>query len=59
MSAAAYLTGLFVTGLASQYPPFLNRPEDFEKHVKKLYNVEEEGYVYLYISFDFLPSPDA
>ncbi len=35
--------GLYITGLGSQYPPFLFRPENLEGFIKKWYDLETSG----------------
>jgi type III polyketide synthase len=35
--------GLFVTGIAAQYPPYLIGPGKLEKFAKKWYDVESPG----------------
>lgn len=35
------MTGLWITGLATQYPPYQCNPAEFELYVKKFYSVEK------------------
>ena len=35
--------GLYITGLGSQYPPFLFQPENLEGFIKKWYDLETPG----------------
>lgn len=42
--------GLYITGLGSQYPPYLLGPEKLEEFAARFYDVESPGYA---ISFFF------
>ena len=39
------MTGLWITGLAAQYPPYQCDAADFERYVKKFYSVEKPRWV--------------
>lgn len=37
------IPGLWITGLAAQYPPYLLTPDDIDKFARRFYDVEKPG----------------